>query len=126
MSVTLRVRQQHYCIPCRAWTEHEREATLPARYRCGDPDYEDRSKCGRCGEVYQCQECGAPFDVDARQCEAVLDHGYHGPEDQVFELIADGIRWEDADGRTSWPGREAAALAEVVGGLGYQVEMRPA
>ena len=70
-----------YCIPCDKSTEHEREATLPPEYKSGDPDYEDRSKCGRCGETYQCTWCGAPWDVTKQECEAVLDHGHHGPEE---------------------------------------------
>lgn len=57
------------------WTEYEREETLPPQYQCGDPDYEDRTKCGRCGETYQCQECGAPWDVERNECSDVLDHG---------------------------------------------------
>ena len=80
-AVTVIPRRTHFCGPCNAWTEHEREATLPPEYRCGDPDYEDRSKCGQCGEHYLCQECGAPWDVEHEECEAVLDHGHHGPEE---------------------------------------------
>lgn len=68
----------HFCIPCGKWTEHEREATLPEQYRCGDPDYEDRSKCGQCGEVYQCQECGIEWNVFLGECQSVIDHGEHG------------------------------------------------
>ena len=45
-----------FCIPCGKETDHEREATLPPQYRCGDPDYEDRTKCGLCGETYQCPD----------------------------------------------------------------------
>jgi predicted RNA-binding Zn-ribbon protein involved in translation (DUF1610 family) len=71
----------HFCIPCGQETEHEREVTLPEKYRCGDADYEDKTKCGRCGEAYQCQTCGAEFDVTRNECAAVADHGYHGPED---------------------------------------------
>lgn len=74
------IATRHYRIPCGVRTEHEREATLPAQYRSGDPDYEDKSKCGRCGEMYQCQECGAPWDVERNGCAAVLEHGHHGPE----------------------------------------------
>ncbi len=77
MSITTAM---HFCIPCGTWTEHEREATLPAAYKCGDPDYEDKTKCGRCGEEYQCQTCGAELDIPSGSCSAVLDHGYHGPE----------------------------------------------
>lgn len=72
--------KRHYCIPCDEWTDHEKETTLPAEYQCGDPNYEDRSKCGRCGETYQCQECGAPWNVQQEKCQAVIDHGQHGPE----------------------------------------------
>ena len=117
--------QQHWCIPCDAWTDHEQEATLPSRYQCGDPDYEDRTKCGRCGETYQCQECGAPYDVDAGQCEAVLDHGYHGPETERFQVIADGIPWVDGDGISVWDRRGAEGMAEHVESQGYTVELRP-
>jgi predicted RNA-binding Zn-ribbon protein involved in translation (DUF1610 family) len=77
------IAQKLFCIPCQEWTEHEREATLPAQYRCGDPEYEDRSKCGRCGETYQCGECGAPWDPAKDECEAVLDHGQHGPPEDA-------------------------------------------
>lgn len=72
--------RKHFCISCGTWTEHEREVTLPAQYRSGDPDYEDTSKCGSCGEDYQCQECGVQWDVLREECSAVLDHGYHGLE----------------------------------------------
>jgi hypothetical protein len=70
----------HYCIPCGKRTGHEREATLPEQYKSGDADYEDTSKCGECGEVYQCQECGTAWDVEREECSAVLHHGHHGPE----------------------------------------------
>jgi hypothetical protein len=69
---------RHYCRDCEKFTEHEREATVPEQYRCGDPDYEDRTKCGECGEHYACDECGAPWDVETEQCEAVRDYGGHG------------------------------------------------
>jgi predicted RNA-binding Zn-ribbon protein involved in translation (DUF1610 family) len=118
--------QQHYCIPCDAWTDHEQEVTLPEQYRCGDPDYEDRTKCGRCGETYQCQECGSPLNIDAEECEDVLDHGYHGPETELFQVIADGTPWMDPDGHFSWARRDADSLADHVESLGYTVEVRPA
>jgi len=69
-----------FCIPCGKETDHEREATLPPQYRCGDPDYEDRTKCGLCGETYQCPDCGCEWDPERNECSAVLDHGYHGQE----------------------------------------------
>ena len=75
-------RVTHYCVQCDAWTEHEREATLPARYQCGDPDYEDKTKCGRCGETYQCAECGVEWDVVKNECSAVLAYGHHGQEER--------------------------------------------
>lgn len=55
-----------FCIGCGKLTGYEREATLPEEYRCGDPDYEDKSKCGVCGETYQCPVCGAPWGRRAR------------------------------------------------------------
>lgn len=70
-----------YCRQCDAWTEHEKESTLPPQYQCGDPDYEDRSKCGQCGETYMCDACGAPWNTEKNECDAVADHGYHGPEE---------------------------------------------
>jgi hypothetical protein len=124
--MTITTRQQHWCEPCRAWTEHEREATLPPEYQCGDPDYEDRSRCGRCGEYYQCGECGAPWDVTAEKCEAILDHGYHGPEAELWQVIADGIPWEDGDGKSAWERREADSVAAHVETLGYAAEVTPA
>jgi hypothetical protein len=117
--------RDHYCDGCRAWTEHEREATLPEQYQCGDPDYEDRSKCGRCGEDYTCGECGCPWNTAAEQCEAVISHGYHGPETEQWQVIADGTPWMDPDGHLSWPQRDAGSLADHVESLGYQVEVRP-
>ena len=69
-----------FCRDCGRQTDHEREATLPEDRKSGDPDYEDPSKCGVCGEPYACDECGAEWDVVANQCSAVLNHGYHGPE----------------------------------------------
>lgn len=62
-----------FCRDCGRDTEHEREATLPDEYKCGDPDYEDRSKCGECGETYQCDDCGA------------LYYEYHYPERRAHE-----------------------------------------
>lgn len=64
-----------FCIPCDRPTEHEREATLPEEYKCGEPDYEDRSKCGLCGETYQCPVCGAPWDVERNGCAAIISDG---------------------------------------------------
>jgi hypothetical protein len=126
MTIRLRFIHKHWCIQCRDWTDHEREATLPPQYKCGDPDYEDRTKCGRCGETYQCDECGCPWDVDAEQCEAVIDHGYHGPDvGPLCELIADGTPWQDGDGAVSWPETEANELAAHVESLGYRVQVRP-
>jgi hypothetical protein len=125
MTIRLRLIQQHYCNTCRTWTDHEREATLPAQYKCGDPDYEDRTKCGRCGETYQCDECGAPWDVEAGQCEAVIDHGYHGPAAEWWQVIADGTLWMDADGHTRWSRRDADSLAAHVESLDYRVEVVP-
>lgn len=119
-------RRTHFCGQCRKETEHEREATLPAQYQCGDPDYEDKTKCGVCGETYQCQTCGAAWDTEAEECTDVADHGYHGPEHELWQVIADGIPWEDADGRTSWERGEAIALAEKVENQKYTVEVTPA
>lgn len=39
-----------------------------------------------------------------------------------YELYADGSQWEDADGRTQWSGPEADALADMLAGMGYDVE----
>lgn len=118
-------RRKHYCGQCRKETEHEREVTLPARYQSGDPDYEDRTKCGQCGETYQCQECGAAWDTESGECSDVQDHGYHGTEHPWWQVIADGIPWTDADGNTHWTRGDAVGLAELVESLGYTVEMAP-
>jgi len=40
----------------------------------------------------------------------------------MYQVIADGIPWEDADGNTEWPYEEAVALAEVVESQGYIVQ----
>ena len=57
--------------------------TLPDIYKCGDPDYEDLTKCGECGDTYTCDECGAPQNVEKNECQAVVDNGHHldGTED---------------------------------------------
>lgn len=41
----------------------------------------------------------------------------------MYQIIADGQAWKDADGRDSWPFAEAATLAEMLDGMGYQVEL---
>jgi hypothetical protein len=44
-----------------------------------------------------------------------------------FEVVADGIEWEDADGVKAWPLLGAAGVAEHVAGLGYDdVVVQPA
>jgi hypothetical protein len=123
--MTAIIRRRHYCDQCRKWTEHEREATLPPQYRGDDPDYEDRGKCGECGEEYRCGECGAAWDVDAEQCSDVAGHGYHGPEHEWWQVIADGLPWQDADGLQRWTRRDADSLAGHVESLGYRVEVTP-
>jgi hypothetical protein len=119
------IRQKHWCDPCRDWTGHEQEATLPPAYRSGDPDYEDTSKCGRCGETYICGECGAPWDTGREECGDVLDHGYHGPETEWWQVIADGTPWMDPDGHYRWNFRDANSLASHVESLGYTVAVVP-
>jgi len=64
----------YWCEPCAQWTECEREETLPADLKSGDPNYYDPDKCGRCGEFYQCQECGAPWDGIAGKCSEPERH----------------------------------------------------
>ena len=38
-----------------------------------------------------------------------------------FEIYADGILWEDGDGRTRWPLGSMATLAAMLESLGYYV-----
>jgi hypothetical protein len=66
-----------YCVNCDQLTEHEHEATLPEQYKCGDPDYEDKTKCGFCGENYVCAECGADWNTEENQCDSVITNGDH-------------------------------------------------
>ena len=42
----------------------------------------------------------------------------------MFMIMADGITWQDADGRTQWPRMEADALASVLWGMGYDAEVK--
>jgi hypothetical protein len=37
-----------------------------------------------------------------------------------YQVIADGIAWEDSDGRTVWPRAEADALADHLASQGYK------
>lgn len=41
----------------------------------------------------------------------------------MFELIADGIPWEDMDGQIMWPEREAITLAAALETIGYEVTL---
>jgi hypothetical protein len=44
-----------------------------------------------------------------------------------YQVIADGIAWEDSDGRTEWPRAEADSLADHLASQGYKdVEVIPA
>ncbi len=72
---------RRYCRECDKWTDFERAETLPAEYRTpGDDGYFDTAKCGKCGEEYVCDECGAPVDEQG-ECESVLTFGAHGHRD---------------------------------------------
>jgi len=41
----------------------------------------------------------------------------------VFQIIADGQAWTDADGNDCWPAFETEALAEVIESQGYDIEV---
>lgn len=66
--------REHWCEPCRKWTTCEQEPTLPDDLKSGDPGYYDPDKCGVCGEFYQCQECGAPWDGAGNKCSEPERH----------------------------------------------------
>jgi len=41
----------------------------------------------------------------------------------MFQIIADGAYWEDADGQDTWTAFEIDALAELVESQGYDIEI---